>query len=118
MLLAQQESVMVRCKTKTQWQRQHQQISCTKKQLAEFAEDQIDIYSINEFNVQSAGLFIQVKGWGNLKDLSVLNALKNSIAKFPSANGIIYNYSLSSMTAIIDGGWECKVKVTPGKIVR
>jgi hypothetical protein len=93
-------------------------IACTKKQLSEFAEDQIDIYSMNEFNIQPSGLFFQVKGWGNLKELSIVNALKNSIAKLPSNSGIIYNYSLSSMAAIRDGGWECKVKITPGKIAK
>jgi hypothetical protein len=97
-------------------------VNCIKKQHTEYTEDQIDIYSLNEFTVQPNGIFFQVKGWGNQKELSIVNALKNSLAKMP-ANGtqdgkIIFNYALLSMNALLDGGFECKVKVTPGKLIK
>ncbi len=95
-----------------------------KKNNKDFPEDQIDIYSLNSYNVSPSGVYVQVKGWGNHKELSVLNALKNSLSKLPqspnnksdSSERIIFSYTLSSMSSLADGGWECKVKVIPGKI--
>src|SRR5947207_1536859 len=79
----------------------------------DYTEDQIDVYSLKEYNVRPSGVYVQVKGWGNLKELSILNALKNSLSKLApdtSDNSqnerILYNYTLSSMTALADGGWE------------
>jgi len=97
-------------------------VRCKKQQQNGFDHEQIDIYSLNGYNIQSNGLFIQVKGWGNLKELSLVNALKNSLKKLPGNNSltdnekIIHSYSLSSISQIPDGGWECKVKVTPGRV--
>lgn len=97
-------------------------ITLSKKSNEYFEEEQINIYSLSRYKISPSGIYIQVKGWGNLKELSVLNALKNSISKLPENpdlkknERIIFSYSLSSMQSLSDGGWECRVKVIPGKI--
>ncbi len=89
-----------------------------KKHNKDYIEEKIEIYSLSNQLVKQNGLFIQVKGWGNTKELSIANALKKAIDKFVNISNyvIIYNYIVASMSPIIDGGWECKIKITPGKL--
>ena len=99
-------------------------ITLKKNDQGNFSEDNINIYSLKNYNVKPSGVYVQVKGWGNLKELSVLNALKNSLSKLSDGktegsfnhDKVIFSYTLSSMSSLADGGWECKVKVIPGKI--
>ena len=88
-----------------------------------YEEDEILIYSLKEFEVVANGIFIQVKGWGNSRELCVVNALKNSLKKLPldeelePNEKIIFSYSLSSIASMGENEYECKLKVIPGKIL-
>lgn len=91
-----------------------------KNKLKDYVEDIIEIY-LKGVDIKPDGIFIQSKGYGNTKELSIANALKNAVLKLNIVKSdicekTILNYSLSTITSLSDGGFECKVKVTPGKI--
>ena len=91
-----------------------------KNKLKDYNEDIIEVYS-KGVNVLQDGIFIQTKGWGNTKELAIANAIKNAVLKFAVVKSdinekVLFNYSLSRIQPTGDGGFECKVKVTPGKI--
>lgn len=91
-----------------------------KNKLREYTEDIIEVY-LKGVSVSQDGIYIQTKGWGNTKELAVANALKNAVVKLNPIKSdftekTFLNYSLSTIASMGDGGFECKVKVTPGKI--
>lgn len=91
-----------------------------KNKLKDYDEDIIEVY-LKGVEVKQDGIFIQTKGYGNTKELAIANALKNAVLKLNVIKSdmlekIILNYSLSTISSLIDGGFECKLKVTPGKL--
>ena len=91
-----------------------------KNKLKDYSEDIIEIYSKNT-KIYQSGFSSQTKGWGNTKELAIANAIKNAVLKLTIIKSdindrILFNYSLSTIQETGDGGFECKVKVTPGKI--
>ncbi len=91
-----------------------------KNKLKNFTEDIIEVY-YKGVNVFPDGLPIQAKGWGNTRELSIANAIKNGVLKLSVITSdinekVLLNYSLSTIQSAGDSGFECKVKITPGKI--
>lgn len=90
-----------------------------KNSRKDFVEEQIEIYQKNN-EAKADGISIQLKGFGNTKELSIANALKKAVAKLNPIQSnisekVFMNYALSTVSTLPDGGFECKVKVTPGK---
>lgn len=91
-----------------------------KNKRKEYIEDIIEVYLKNT-DVKPDGLSLQTKGYGNTKELCIANALKKAVIKLNPvttniSERVFLNYSLSTVSILSDGGFECKVKVTPGKV--
>lgn len=88
-----------------------------------FYEEKILIYLLPAEDLSPLDSVVNVKGWGNTKEQALLNALKNSAERllqkgliFSKKELLITRYSVVSMISLADGGWECKVNITPGEL--
>jgi len=85
----------------------------------DYDRDSIEIYKLNKKTVP-IGQNIQVKGYGNCKETSISNALKNVLKKLDIMldynDIIIHNYKLATIDKIDNSGISCKINITLGDI--
>lgn len=83
----------------------------------DYDRDHIEVYKLNKDTVP-IGEYIQVKGYGNCKESSISNALKNTLKKLDimlDYNDIlIHHYKIASISSIDNSGVTCKINVLLG----